>query len=100
MLINIEYRFKFFPQKNPIPLNLNQKNWFWQRISPHTSSSMQSIVSKNHRVHPQVDPHLPCEFHENWFKTANCIVCSHIKLQDLKSVIGLKERENSVTGLK
>ncbi len=35
------------------------------------------IISKNNKVHPWVDPHQPYEFHENWFKSAPCIMRSY-----------------------
>ncbi len=41
-------------------------------ISPHFSDSIGLIISKNHRAHRWVNPHLPCEFHENLFGTATC----------------------------
>ncbi len=43
-------------------------------FTPHITGSIGPIVSKKNRVHPRVDSQQPCEFHENWFKTATCIV--------------------------
>ncbi len=57
--------------------NLNQTNWFWRHISPHICGSIGPFVSKNNRVHPWEDPHQPCEFHKNQFKTATCIITSY-----------------------
>ncbi len=68
--------FKFFSLKKPIPFDLNQKNRFWGHIFPHICGFIGPIVSKNNRVHPWVDPHQPCEFHENR-TTATCIVTSY-----------------------
>ncbi len=53
---------------------MKAQNQFWWDIFPHISGSIGSIVSKNNRVHPCVDPHQPCELHENQFKTVTCIV--------------------------
>ncbi len=43
----------------------------------HISGSIGPIVSKNNRAHPWVDLHLPCEFPENWLKTATRITRSY-----------------------
>ncbi len=51
--------------KNSIPSDLNPKNWFWGYILPHICGSIGPIVSENYRIHPWVDPHQQCEFHEN-----------------------------------
>ncbi len=72
-----EYSFKVFSLKNPVPSDLNQKNWFRRHIFSNICGSIGPIVFKNNRVHPWVDPHQPCEFHWNRFKTAICIVRSH-----------------------
>ncbi len=63
--------FKFFPQKN-IPSEFNQENWFGAHF-PYIYGSIGPIVSKSDRDHQWVDPHQPCDFHENRFKTATCI---------------------------
>ncbi len=40
--------------------------------------SIGPIVSKNNRVRPRVNPHVPGEFYENrFFKTGACIVHSY-----------------------
>ncbi len=36
---------------------------------------MGPIVSKNNGLLPWVDPHQPCEFYGNRFKTTTCILC-------------------------
>ncbi len=42
---------------------------------PHISGSIgPTVFKKKNRVQPCMDLHQPCEFHENWFKTATCIV--------------------------
>ncbi len=60
---------KFFPQKSLYRLNKNQKTSFGAH-----SDSIGPIASKNNGFHLCVDPQQPCEFHENLFKTATCIV--------------------------
>ncbi len=50
------------------------KAQFWGHIFLHISDSIGPTVSKNNKVHPWVDPHQPCEFYENRFKTATSIV--------------------------
>ncbi len=72
---NLPYTvFKFFAQQNRYRLNESQKTGFRDTF-PHISGSIGPIVSKNNRVHAWVDPHQPCEFHKNRFKTATtCIV--------------------------
>ncbi len=60
---------KFFPQKIPYWLNKSQKSVF-----VHMSGSIKPMVYKKNTVHPGVDSHQPCKFHENWFKTTTCIV--------------------------
>ncbi len=67
----------FFLKKKPILFDLNPKNRFWGHIFPHICGSVGRIVSKNNRVHPWVDPHQPCEFHENRIRTATCILTSY-----------------------
>ncbi len=76
-------RFLSFFLKKPVPSDLIPKNWFWGYIFPHICGSIVPIVSKNNRVHTWVDPHQPCEFHKNRFKTATCIVrsISHIYIK-------------------
>ncbi len=53
---------------------LKLKIQFWGHIFTHVSGSNGPIVSKKNRIHPCVDSHQPCEFYENWFKTATHIV--------------------------
>ncbi len=65
---------KHFPRKTVYWLNESQKTSFGGHIFSHVSGSTGLIVSKTNRVHPCVDSHQPCEFHENRFKTATCIV--------------------------
>ncbi len=64
---------KFFPQ-NPIPAEWKPKNQFWGYIFPYISDSLDRLFPKKSRVHPCVNSHQTCEFHENRFKTATCIV--------------------------
>ncbi len=64
---------KFFLQKSPYWLNESQKTGLGHIFS-HGGGSIGLIVFKNNRFHPCVDPHQPGEFHENWFKTATCII--------------------------
>ncbi len=47
----MEYQIQFlvFFWKNPIPSDLNLKNWFWGHIFPHICGFMGPIVSKNNR---------------------------------------------------
>ncbi len=54
-----EYRFKIFSTKNPIPPDLNPKNWFKGHISPPPIFVvlLGRFFSKINRVHPWVDPH-------------------------------------------
>ncbi len=61
---------KFFPRKTPYRLNENQKTSFGGTFSPTSVLKKK----KKSRVHLCVDLHQPCEFHENRFKTATCIV--------------------------
>ncbi len=69
--------FKSFPQKPPYLLYESRKTGFGL-ISPYISNSIGPIVFKNNRVHPWVDPHQPCKFHENRFRTATCFLRSLI----------------------
>ncbi len=73
-----KYSFYFFFSKNPIQADLNPKNWFWGHIFPNICGFIWPIVYKNNKVHPWVDHHQPCEFHENQVKTATCIVTSYV----------------------
>ncbi len=60
---------KFFPEKSPYRRNESQK----PVSRAHISGSI-GLFPKKYRVHPCVDSHQPCKFHENWFRTATCIV--------------------------
>ncbi len=64
---------KFFYQKTPYWLNESQKINFGATFSPISVVLLDRLFPKN-RVHTCVDSHQPCEFHENRFKTATCIV--------------------------
>ncbi len=46
---------------------------------PHICGSIGPIVSKNNRVHPWVNPHQLCEFHENQFRMSLkfCLLCGN-----------------------
>ncbi len=74
---NTQTKFLSFFSKTPISSDLNPKNLFWGHIFPHICGSIGPIVSKNNRVHPWVNPHQRCEFHENQFNTVTCIVISY-----------------------
>ncbi len=81
---------KFFPQKRPYWLNDSQKTSFGEHFL-HISGSIGAKVSKKkiknkNRVPLCVDSHQPCEFQENRFKTATCIVNNYYKLKT-RSVI-------------
>ncbi len=84
----------FFSQKNPIPSDLNPKNWFWRHIFPYICGSIGPIISKNNRVHPWVDLHQPCEFHENRFKTATCIVTSYTYIYKYINIAEIRDLQN------
>ncbi len=69
-----EYGFKVFSWKTPIPAEWKLKTHFWGYIFPYICNFILPIISKNNRVNPWVNLHQPCEFHENWFKTAAGII--------------------------
>ncbi len=68
--------FKFFPRKIPYWLNESQKTGFGGAL-PLYWWFYWLIVSKNNRVHPWMDTHQTCDFHENQFITATCITSHH-----------------------
>ncbi len=72
----IQFLSVFF--KKPHTIWLKPKKLVLGAHFPHICDSIGPIVSKNNSVHPWLDPHQPCEFHENRFKTATCIVRSYI----------------------
>ncbi len=69
---------KFFPQKTPYWLNESQKTSFGGTFSLISVVLLDRLfskkINKKNRVHPCVDSHQLCEFHENLFKIATCIV--------------------------
>ncbi len=69
-----EYGFEIFSLKIPILVEWKPGNLFWGHIFTHISGSIEPIVSQKNKIHPCVDSHQPCKFHENRFKTATCIV--------------------------
>ncbi len=64
---------KFFPQKLSYGLNESQKTSFPGHIFPHISGTIAPIASKK-KGSPMFGLVPLREFHENWFKTANCIM--------------------------
>ncbi len=71
---------KVFPQKPPYWQNESQKNSFEGTFSPVSVVLLDQLFPKQ-RVYPCVDSHQPCEFHENWFKTATCDSNNYNKLK-------------------
>ncbi len=80
------YRILFFNFFLKIPRlkESKKKNNFEGTFSPYISGSIGLIISKNNMVHPWVDTYQSCEFHENWFKNALCILCFYNKVYFVK----------------
>ncbi len=72
-----QYCFYVFSSKTRIPAEWKPKTQFSGHIFPHINGSIGPIISKNNRIHPWIELHQPCEFHESWFKTTICIMCSY-----------------------
>ncbi len=54
--------------------------WVLGTNFPYVSGFIGLIFSKTNRVHPWMDSHQPCKFHENQFKTVTCILRSHTSI--------------------
>ncbi len=81
-----QIQFSNFFLRNPILSDWNPKNWFCGHTFTYICSSTWPIVSKNNKVHPWVDPHQPCEFHENRFKTVNYVLRVLIHMYIYKNI--------------
>ncbi len=68
-----KYCFNFFSETT-ILADLNLKNWFLGTHFPSYAQFYWLHAFENNRVYTRVNPHQPCEFHENWFKITTCIV--------------------------
>ncbi len=70
-----EFGFQIFSSGYPILAEWKQKNQFWGQIFPRISGTVGPIVSKKIGFsHVWTRSYQSCEFNENWFKTATCIV--------------------------
>ncbi len=65
---------KFFSLKIPYWLNESQKTSFGVTFSRISVVLLDRLFPKKNRVYLCVDSHQQRELHENWFKTATCIV--------------------------